>query len=274
MYAKIFAQIYDGTLCTNGPWEALVTFQQMLILADQEGAVDMTIPAIARRTTIPREIIERGVVALMEPDPDSRTPTEDGRRLVPLAEGRTWGWRIVNYVKYRQIKREEDRREYHREYWHKRKLKDSTATQQPQPNQPIAYAEAKAYAEAETKAKEKTPRKRSAPAAPLQCPPDVDPQVWADWLELRKKKRAPVTATVIKGAHDEARKAGMPLEAFLAVWCRRGSQGLEADWLKPEERRQWSRGGRNSQTMTSTEERNRAAKALLGIQDFDTIEGN
>ena len=80
------------------------------------------------------------------------------------------------------------------------------------------------------------PRKRSAPAAPLQCPPDVDAQVWADWLALRKAKKAPVTATVLKGAQVEAQKAGMSLEAFLAVWCRRGSQGLEAAWLNPEER--------------------------------------
>jgi len=245
MYAKIFSQIYDGTLCTNGPWEALVTFQQMLILADQEGSVDMTIPAIARRTTIPREIIERGIEALMQPDPESRTPTEAGRRLVPLADGRAWGWRIVNYVKYRQIKREEDRREYHREYWHKRKLKDSTETQQPQPNQPIAEAEAKTEAKAEEEAKtKKTPRKRAAPAAPLLCPPDVDAQVWDDWLALRKAKKAPVTATVLKGAQVEAGKASMSLEAFLEVWCRRGSQGLEAAWLKPEERAAGAKPGK------------------------------
>ena len=124
-----------------------MTFQQLLILADQDGAVDMTAAAIARRTTIPLDIITRGIATLMEPDPESRTPDEGGRRLVPLADGRSWGWRIVNYVKYRQIKREEDRREYHREYWHKRKLKGSTSTQQTQPNQPIAEAEAEAEAE-------------------------------------------------------------------------------------------------------------------------------
>jgi len=88
----------------------------------------------------------------------------------------------------------------------------------------------------ENKQEEKTPRKRSAPAAPLPCPPDVDVQVWTDWLALRKAKKAPVTATVLKGAQVEAGKAGMSLEAFLSAWCRRGSQGLEAAWLKPEER--------------------------------------
>jgi hypothetical protein len=113
MYTKIFAQIYDGTLCTRGPWEALVTFQQMLILADQQGVVDLTPSAIARRTTIPLEIIEMGISALLLPDPESRTPTEEGKRIVPLSASRSWGWRIVNYKRYRELKREVDRRDYH-----------------------------------------------------------------------------------------------------------------------------------------------------------------
>ena len=69
-------------------------------------------------------------------------------------------------------------------------------------------------------------------------PEGVDPQTWEDWLQLRKAKRAPVTENVVAGAAAEAQKAGMPLGDFLAVWCRRGSQGLEAAWLKPEERSQ------------------------------------
>lgn len=73
-------------------------------------------------------------------------------------------------------------------------------------------------------------------ARTLACPEGVDQVVWADWLQLRKAKRAPVTATVIAEAVREAEKAGMSLSAFLGVWCSRGSQGLQADWLKPNER--------------------------------------
>lgn len=73
--------------------------------------------------------------------------------------------------------------------------------------------------------------------APLpECPDDVEQQVWSDFVALRKAKRAPVTQTVVDGARGEASKAGMSLEAFLRVWCRRGSQGLEAAWLQPSER--------------------------------------
>lgn len=174
MYAKVFTQIYDGTLCTKGPWEALVTFQQMLVLADLDGNVDMTAAAISRRTTIPLEIIERGLAELIKPDPDSRTPTEEGRRIVPLAEGRTWGWRIVNYAHYRELKREEDRREYHRQYWHKRKASHSTAstdsthsteTQHAQQNQPKQKQKQKQDTEAEAIHGGKPPCDPPAPAA-------------------------------------------------------------------------------------------------------------
>ena len=83
---------------------------------------------------------------------------------------------------------------------------------------------------------ERAPRKRSAPTLMVDCPDDVDPQIWQDWHKLRMAKRAPVTDTVVAGARSEAVKADMTLEDFLSVWCRRGSQGLEASWLKPEER--------------------------------------
>ena len=85
----------------------------------------------------------------------------------------------------------------------------------------------------EKKEETKAARKR---AAPIPCPDDVSGVVWDDWLSLRKAKRAPVTETVLTEARAEAATAGMPLASFLRIWCARGSQGLQADWLKPQER--------------------------------------
>lgn len=116
MYAKIFESMYDGSLATVGPWEALVTFQQMLVLADRWGTVDMTPEAISRRTTIPLAIIRKGIDALEQPDEQSRDPNLDGRRIRRLAEHRDWGWAIVNHAKYRAIRSSEDRREYQRKW--------------------------------------------------------------------------------------------------------------------------------------------------------------
>ena len=90
------------------------------------------------------------------------------------------------------------------------------------------------------KEEERAPRKRAATTSQpaIAKPADVEQQTWTDFLTLRKAKRAPVTQTVVDDARRECAKAGMTLEAFLRVWCRRGSQGLEAAWLKPDERAQ------------------------------------
>lgn len=72
---------------------------------------------------------------------------------------------------------------------------------------------------------------RTRSAAPV-APEDVPVQVWSDWLQLRKAKKAPVTETVIHGARAEAVKAGMTFTEFLTEWCARGSQGLKAEWLQ------------------------------------------
>lgn len=121
MYSKLFSSMFDGSLATRGPWESVIAFQQLLILADRFGHVDMTIQAIARRTTIPEEIISTGIAALMEPDPDSRRSDEEGRRIVLLDPNREWGWRIVNFGYYNAIRTGAERAEYQRQYMRKRR---------------------------------------------------------------------------------------------------------------------------------------------------------
>jgi uncharacterized protein YdaU (DUF1376 family) len=68
-------------------------------------------------------------------------------------------------------------------------------------------------------------------ATSVACPQDVSPQVWQDWLQLRKSKKASVTETVVKGARAEAGKLNWTLDQFLIEWCTRGSQGLKAEWV-------------------------------------------
>jgi len=123
--------MYDGTLATKGPWEALVTFQQMIILADQHGVVDMTPDAIDRRTTIPLKIIQKGLESLEAADKDSRSPNEEGRRILRLSASREWGWQIVNYAHYRNLRSAEERRAYHRQYYHLKRKGNSTTLSTP-----------------------------------------------------------------------------------------------------------------------------------------------
>lgn len=123
MFVKLFRSIYDGSLATRGPWEALITFQQMLVLCDRFGIIDMTPEAISRHTTLPLEIITKGIQNLEQPDPESRRADEEGRRIVRLDPSRAWGWQIVNYAHYRQLKRAEERRDYQRKYMASRRAK-------------------------------------------------------------------------------------------------------------------------------------------------------
>jgi len=101
MYGKIFDSMYDGTLVED--WRALITFQQMIVLCDADGTVDMTPHAISRRTGIPIEHIEAGIRILENPDPYSRTPSENGCRIQRLDDHRPWGWTIVNHEKYKTL---------------------------------------------------------------------------------------------------------------------------------------------------------------------------
>lgn len=146
MYGKIFASMYDGTLATRGPWQALVTFQQMIVLAEPDGTVDMTPEALSRRTTIPIDIINIGLAALEQPDNQSRSDEQDGRRIVRLDPERPWGWRIVNHGHYRSIRTAEERREYMRQYQRKRRRKHVNHSLTDVNN--VTHTEAEAYADA------------------------------------------------------------------------------------------------------------------------------
>ena len=113
MYGKLFESIYDGTL--YGKWEAIVTMQQLIVLASADGVIDMTPAAIAGKTSIPLEIIEKGLGILSEPDPHSRTPGSEGVRIQLLDNHRNWGWFLVNHEKYKNLKNLEDKRKADRD---------------------------------------------------------------------------------------------------------------------------------------------------------------
>lgn len=113
MYGKVFDSMYDGTLRVC--WQAVAIFPHLIVLADDDGIVDMTAVAIHGRTGIPLEIIDPGIEFLEQPDPHSRTPTMDGRRIERLDAHRPWGWRIVNYQKYRDMATRADKKRADRE---------------------------------------------------------------------------------------------------------------------------------------------------------------
>jgi hypothetical protein len=136
----------------------------LLVLADRDGVIDMTMDAIARRTNVPITIIDHAISVLMQSDTSSRSDLEEGRRLVLLDSHRDWGWQIVNYDHYRRIRDEEARKAYFRDY--KREYRQKHKENSPQESTPVqplstpvldsptmsTKAEAKAEANTDTKA--------------------------------------------------------------------------------------------------------------------------
>ena len=114
MYAKVFASMFKGSMYGNP--DGIITFMVMLVLADREGIVDMTAESISAHTSIPLDIIRRGLDYLILPDPNSRSQNEDGRRIQYLDDHRKWGWYIVNYEDYRNMRDEDERREYFKQW--------------------------------------------------------------------------------------------------------------------------------------------------------------
>jgi hypothetical protein len=127
VYGKIFASMFDGSLYGN--WKAIVTFQQMIILCDADGVLDMTPHALAARTSIPLDVLREGLEVLEAPDQYSRSPEQDGRRIERLDGHRPWGWRIVNYRRYRMMVDAETVREQNRarQQRHREQLRAVTA---------------------------------------------------------------------------------------------------------------------------------------------------
>jgi hypothetical protein len=117
IYNKNFRQQFDSSIAEDPLRRAV--FNDMCCLANWEGEVDMTYAALSATTRWPIETIVQKVGELLKTDPESRSRREEGARLVPLDPNRAWGWRIVNYAHYRDLRGNEqskERRIYKRQW--------------------------------------------------------------------------------------------------------------------------------------------------------------
>lgn len=197
-----------------------MTFQQLIVLADADGIVDMTPQAICAHTSIPIDILEKGLKRLSDPDPFSRTPGEEGRRIVCIDEHRPWGWQIVNYLKYKHLKDSDEVREQNRvraqRFRDKRNATSRDVT--------LSNAESR-YTDTDTDTRKQSNGR--AVALPDWLPVDA----WEAWLEVRAKNRAPNTPRALRLAITELAKlkaAGEDVQAVLEQSTMRGWRGIFA----------------------------------------------
>lgn len=105
-YVKLFGAILDSTL-----WgESLATrvvWITLLAMADRDGLVAAGPAGIAHRARVSREECDAALAVLAAPDPDSKSPEMDGRRILAV-DG---GWQIVTYERYRDRESQGERRQ-------------------------------------------------------------------------------------------------------------------------------------------------------------------
>jgi len=60
----------------------------------------------------------------------------------------------------------------------------------------------------------------------------VSDDVFKDYMEVRRSKKARWTPTALKGMEREALKAGVSLEQAMIICCERNWQSFKAEWIK------------------------------------------
>ena len=115
MYGKHFDSMYSGSMVGAG----FAVFSIMgYVIANMKPdrvvgfQVDLNTKILSATFGEDEGKITRAIEYLCQPDPESRTAAEEGRRLVKVG---AFSYRVVNGVKYDKIRNEEERREQNRQ---------------------------------------------------------------------------------------------------------------------------------------------------------------
>jgi len=115
-YSKLYSSIVHSSLWTE-PDHIRILFITLLAIADREGYVFGSRNGLIRLANLDSDQCAQAdpFQALMDPDKDSsdilRNPENEGRRIIAVAGG----FQILNFLYYRSLRNEDDRREQNRE---------------------------------------------------------------------------------------------------------------------------------------------------------------
>ena len=121
MYGKIFQSMFDGSMAGSGSHVfAIMTY--CIAYADEHDHTVRLNPAVLLASIGDEQTkIQAAIDFLCEPDTNSTTPDEDGRRLVKLAP---FVYLVVNHEKYRNIATKQQRREQSAELMRLKRARD------------------------------------------------------------------------------------------------------------------------------------------------------
>lgn len=197
-YTKLFPSIIHSTIWREANHVRLV-WVTMLAMADRDGLVESSVPGLADAARVTIRETEDALSVLSSPDPYSRSPEDDGRR-VREAPG-SGGWILVNYEKYREKADLADRRAKAAARQKRKRERDRAASERhaesvtdPGMSRPVTHRHQKsrqAAAAATPSAAADPPKGPPAGAVPAQSDlelesPDPKPddvrRVWQCWL--------------------------------------------------------------------------------------------
>lgn len=222
-YTPIFDSVYHGTLC--GRWPTLAVWLTILPMADKNGQVDLTYQAISALTGWPIDLLKQAISELMQPDPDSRSPGEDGRRLVLVdPENRQWGWRVVNHTTYREKARKQmqqiEATQSGRDAERKRLERASKRPAMSGDVQPRPEMSSRVRLSDSDSDSDKEKNKKAA------APPDLDALAWEKWVEYRKRRKPAIRPESIEAAQRKLAAFGIEQMAVVENSIANGYQGL------------------------------------------------
>jgi hypothetical protein len=96
-FTKLHASIVNSSVWDESD-SVRIIWVTMLAMADAAGFVESSLPGLAHQARKSREETEQALAVLSSPDPDSKNPDHEGRRIQKV-EG---GWILLNYVLYRE----------------------------------------------------------------------------------------------------------------------------------------------------------------------------
>lgn len=150
---KVYGTILDSSVWGE-PLAVRVVWIAMLAMADKNGVVAASSDGIARRANVPLKATEKALAVLESPDPRSKSPDYDGRRIERI-DG---GWKILNYERYRDKRSDKQVKDANRQKRHRDgNVTERDVTPSHTTSQRVA-AEAEADTEVETTTTPPLPR--------------------------------------------------------------------------------------------------------------------
>lgn len=191
MFVKLFNAILDSSIADDRRLRHF--FTDLLLCADSKGYVMMTEAAIGRRIGATLEEVQWGLMELSRPDPASKTPDCEGRRIEQL-KGHGYGWRVINFESYRALRDADQMREATRQ--RVRRFREKKGQQTPVGNGDVTQCNAgnAIKKEKERENKKENKDKESAVGAEVV-------ELWNSLEGFAKVKSMPKT----RGAHLKAR---------------------------------------------------------------------